>query len=181
MKTIQIFIHRYFHSSLLGLFEVRAAEYLDSQPEPEPSGVNKFLKGLGRKDLKCYMHSIYNDCRVTFSFSYWCHVLLTWCRQQNEISPEEVRTKQQEASWVFPWQQTSEFHRSSCEWRKVCVVLWKIACFGKMARFGVTKLDTWLLLSLGRKEKHKNRNRSGQNSSQGSYVREQEMEEGDDP
>ncbi|XP_062397435.1 DENN domain-containing protein 2C [Sardina pilchardus] len=32
-----------------GLFEVRAAEYLDSQPEPEPSGVNKFLKGLGSK------------------------------------------------------------------------------------------------------------------------------------
>lgn len=23
------------------------AEYLDSYPEPEPSGVNKFLKGLG--------------------------------------------------------------------------------------------------------------------------------------
>lgn len=23
------------------------AEYLDSNPEPEPSGVNKFLKGLG--------------------------------------------------------------------------------------------------------------------------------------
>ncbi|XP_078144504.1 DENN domain-containing protein 2C isoform X2 [Centroberyx gerrardi] len=32
-----------------GLFEVRAAEYLDSYPEPEPSGVNKFLKGLGSK------------------------------------------------------------------------------------------------------------------------------------
>lgn len=30
-----------------GLFEVRVAEYLDSNPEPEPSGVNKFLKGLG--------------------------------------------------------------------------------------------------------------------------------------
>ncbi|TSO77773.1 DENN domain-containing protein 2C [Bagarius yarrelli] len=29
-----------------GLFEVRAAEYLASCPEPEPSGVNKFLKGL---------------------------------------------------------------------------------------------------------------------------------------
>uniref|UniRef100_A0A3Q3LYF3 DENN domain containing 2C n=1 Tax=Mastacembelus armatus TaxID=205130 RepID=A0A3Q3LYF3_9TELE len=33
-----------------GLFEVRVAEYLESYPEPEPSGVNKFLKGLG----KCY-------------------------------------------------------------------------------------------------------------------------------
>uniref|UniRef100_A0AAY4DNM1 UDENN domain-containing protein n=1 Tax=Denticeps clupeoides TaxID=299321 RepID=A0AAY4DNM1_9TELE len=31
-----------------GLFEVRAAEYLESNPEPEPSGVNKFLKGLGK-------------------------------------------------------------------------------------------------------------------------------------
>ncbi|XP_070766033.1 DENN domain-containing protein 2C [Enoplosus armatus] len=32
-----------------GLFEVRVGEYLDSYPEPEPSGVNKFLKGLGNK------------------------------------------------------------------------------------------------------------------------------------
>ncbi|KAI5095311.1 DENN domain-containing protein 2C [Silurus meridionalis] len=32
-----------------GLFEVRTAEYLSSFPEPEPSGVNKFLKGLGNK------------------------------------------------------------------------------------------------------------------------------------
>ncbi|KAK2898292.1 hypothetical protein Q8A67_009710 [Cirrhinus molitorella] len=32
-----------------GLFEMRAAEYLDSYPEPEPSGVNRFLKGLGNK------------------------------------------------------------------------------------------------------------------------------------
>uniref|UniRef100_A0A8C9RGS4 DENN domain containing 2C n=1 Tax=Scleropages formosus TaxID=113540 RepID=A0A8C9RGS4_SCLFO len=32
-----------------GLFEVRAAEYLESNPPPEPSGVNKFLKGLGNK------------------------------------------------------------------------------------------------------------------------------------
>ncbi|XP_026189379.1 DENN domain-containing protein 2C isoform X3 [Mastacembelus armatus] len=32
-----------------GLFEVRVAEYLESYPEPEPSGVNKFLKGLGNK------------------------------------------------------------------------------------------------------------------------------------
>ncbi|KAG7519749.1 hypothetical protein JOB18_015365 [Solea senegalensis] len=32
-----------------GLFETRVAEYLDSYPEPEPSGVNKFLKGLGNK------------------------------------------------------------------------------------------------------------------------------------
>ncbi|XP_061656560.1 DENN domain-containing protein 2C isoform X2 [Syngnathoides biaculeatus] len=32
-----------------GLFEVRVAEYLDSFPDPEPSGVNKFFKGLGNK------------------------------------------------------------------------------------------------------------------------------------
>ncbi|KAJ8257737.1 hypothetical protein GJAV_G00189130 [Gymnothorax javanicus] len=32
-----------------GLFELRAAEYLASNPGPEPSGVNKFLKGLGNK------------------------------------------------------------------------------------------------------------------------------------
>ncbi|KAM8864018.1 DENN domain-containing protein 2C isoform 2-T2 [Spinachia spinachia] len=32
-----------------GLFEARVAEHLDSFPEPEPSGVNKFLKGLGNK------------------------------------------------------------------------------------------------------------------------------------
>ncbi|CAJ1055335.1 DENN domain-containing protein 2C isoform X2 [Xyrichtys novacula] len=32
-----------------GLFEFRVAEYLDACPEPEPSGVNKFLKGLGNK------------------------------------------------------------------------------------------------------------------------------------
>ncbi|XP_041654961.1 DENN domain-containing protein 2C isoform X2 [Cheilinus undulatus] len=32
-----------------GLFEFRVAEYLDADPEPEPSGVNKFLKGLGNK------------------------------------------------------------------------------------------------------------------------------------
>ncbi|TRY82445.1 hypothetical protein DNTS_007888 [Danionella cerebrum] len=35
--------------SVKGLFELRAAEYLDSYPEPEPSGVNRFLKGLGNK------------------------------------------------------------------------------------------------------------------------------------
>lgn len=32
-----------------GLFEQRVVEYLESYPEPEPSGVNKFLKGLGNK------------------------------------------------------------------------------------------------------------------------------------
>lgn len=32
-----------------GIFELRVAEYLESYPEPAPSGVNKFLKGLGNK------------------------------------------------------------------------------------------------------------------------------------
>ncbi|XP_035984472.1 DENN domain-containing protein 2C isoform X1 [Fundulus heteroclitus] len=32
-----------------GLFETRVAEYLNPSQEPEPSGVNKFLKGLGNK------------------------------------------------------------------------------------------------------------------------------------
>lgn len=35
-----------------GLFEVRAREYLKTLPEAEPSGVNKFLKGLSKFDLK---------------------------------------------------------------------------------------------------------------------------------
>lgn len=33
------------------------AEYMDSYPEPEPSGVNKFLKGLG-KDTRKYIQYI---------------------------------------------------------------------------------------------------------------------------
>ncbi|XP_055021949.1 DENN domain-containing protein 2C isoform X2 [Boleophthalmus pectinirostris] len=32
-----------------GLFEMRVVEHLESYPEPAPSGVNKFLKGLGNK------------------------------------------------------------------------------------------------------------------------------------
>ncbi|KAM8976123.1 DENN domain-containing protein 2C isoform 2-T2 [Pelodytes ibericus] len=32
-----------------GVFEVRASEYLKTLPETEPSGVNKFLRGLGSK------------------------------------------------------------------------------------------------------------------------------------
>uniref|UniRef100_A0A4W3I1T8 UDENN domain-containing protein n=1 Tax=Callorhinchus milii TaxID=7868 RepID=A0A4W3I1T8_CALMI len=34
-------------SGIKGLFEVRAGEYLETIPESGPSGVNKFLKGLG--------------------------------------------------------------------------------------------------------------------------------------
>ncbi|XP_068125795.1 DENN domain-containing protein 2C isoform X2 [Hyperolius riggenbachi] len=36
-------------SGVKGLFEVRACEYLKTLPEAEPSGVNKFLKGLSNK------------------------------------------------------------------------------------------------------------------------------------
>ncbi|XP_042198056.1 DENN domain-containing protein 2C isoform X1 [Callorhinchus milii] len=36
-------------SGIKGLFEVRAGEYLETIPESGPSGVNKFLKGLGNK------------------------------------------------------------------------------------------------------------------------------------
>ncbi|XP_053706127.1 DENN domain-containing protein 2C isoform X1 [Synchiropus splendidus] len=32
-----------------GLFEARVAEHLDTSPDPGPSGVNRFLKGLGSK------------------------------------------------------------------------------------------------------------------------------------
>ncbi|KAK6472200.1 DENN domain-containing protein 2C isoform X2 [Huso huso] len=36
-------------SGVKGLFELRAAQYLETMPESEPSGMNKFLKGLGSK------------------------------------------------------------------------------------------------------------------------------------
>lgn len=39
----------YFSSP--GLFEVRAQEYLETLPSEEHSGVNKFLKGLGKACL----------------------------------------------------------------------------------------------------------------------------------
>lgn len=32
-----------------GLFEVRAQEYLETLPSGEQSGVNRFLKGLGKE------------------------------------------------------------------------------------------------------------------------------------
>ncbi|XP_041084324.1 DENN domain-containing protein 2C-like isoform X1 [Polyodon spathula] len=36
-------------SGVKGLFELRAAEYLETMPDSEPGGMNKFLKGLGNK------------------------------------------------------------------------------------------------------------------------------------
>lgn len=35
-----------------GLFEVRAQEYLETLPSGEQSGVNRFLKGLGKELAK---------------------------------------------------------------------------------------------------------------------------------
>lgn len=35
-------------SFFLGLFEVRALEYLETIPESEPSGMNKILRSLGK-------------------------------------------------------------------------------------------------------------------------------------
>lgn len=38
----------FFFSPSLGLFEVRALEYLESIPETEPTGMNKILRSLGK-------------------------------------------------------------------------------------------------------------------------------------
>uniref|UniRef100_A0A8D0DER1 DENN domain containing 2C n=1 Tax=Sander lucioperca TaxID=283035 RepID=A0A8D0DER1_SANLU len=53
-----------------GLFEVRVAEYLDSYPEPEPSGVNKFLKGLGKccSFIKCSLSKVDFQQLIVFLF-----------------------------------------------------------------------------------------------------------------
>lgn len=37
-----------YHCLFVGLFEIRAQDYLDSLPGIENRGVNKFLKGLGK-------------------------------------------------------------------------------------------------------------------------------------
>lgn len=69
-----------------GLFEVRAAEYLASCPEPEPSGVNKFLKGLGKK-LASPIPKKGIICII-------CFLAVTDCfafREQNEVLTEKVR------------------------------------------------------------------------------------------
>lgn len=73
-------------SPFTGLFEVRAAEYLASCPEPEPSGVNKFLKGLG-KPLASPLPKKGIICII-------CCLTVTVCcafREQNEVLTEKVR------------------------------------------------------------------------------------------
>lgn len=42
------FVVFFFPPLSLGLFEVRALEYLESIPETEPSGMNKILRSLGK-------------------------------------------------------------------------------------------------------------------------------------
>uniref|UniRef100_A0A3B3Z8G6 UDENN domain-containing protein n=1 Tax=Periophthalmus magnuspinnatus TaxID=409849 RepID=A0A3B3Z8G6_9GOBI len=49
-----------------GLFEMRVVEYLESYPEPAPSGVNKFLKGLG--DLCKFFHKSMTDLFFLIKF-----------------------------------------------------------------------------------------------------------------
>lgn len=61
------------HFLVSGLFEVRVAEYLDSCPEPEPSGVNKFLKGLGRRRFTHVIHS--QKCSILKSSWFFCFFL----------------------------------------------------------------------------------------------------------
>lgn len=73
-------------SLVIGLFEVRAAEYLASCPEPEPCGVNKFLKGLG-KGLASPLPKKGIICII-------CFLTVTVCcafREQNEVLTEKVR------------------------------------------------------------------------------------------
>lgn len=75
-----------FVSLFTGLFEVRAAEYLASCPEPELSGVNKFLKGLG-KPLASTLPKKGIICFI-------CFFTVTICcafREQNEVLTEKVR------------------------------------------------------------------------------------------
>lgn len=42
------FSYVFCHCHFVGLFEIRAQDYLDSLPGIENRGVNKFLKGLGK-------------------------------------------------------------------------------------------------------------------------------------
>lgn len=73
-------------SLFVGLFEVRAAEYLASCPEPEPFGVNKFLKGLGKP-----LASPQPKKGIIYII---CFLTVTVCcafREQNEVLTEKVR------------------------------------------------------------------------------------------
>lgn len=79
---------RLFVFCLPGLFEVRVAEYLDSNSEPEPSGVNKFLKGLG----ECHFTSIV--CFEEVWFQKLTLFLFFFNRKQDEAPPNEVKKEQ---------------------------------------------------------------------------------------
>lgn len=82
MKPYSVSMSQRFQLSLPGLFEVRVAEYLDSYPEPEPSGVNKFLKGLG----KCYSVIKCSLSRANFQqlILWFCLFLFLFFRKQDE-------------------------------------------------------------------------------------------------
>lgn len=75
---------------LPGLFEVRAAEYLDTNSEPEPSGVNKFLKGLG----ECCFTSVVCFEEVQFQQLTLFLFFFFWNRKQDEAPPNEVKKEQ---------------------------------------------------------------------------------------
>lgn len=78
-----------------GLFEVRVADYLDSNPEPEPSGVNKFLKGLGEFGSQLH-HSHSETQRVIRLFTDSPRVFfsLPVFRKQDEAPADQVKTVQ---------------------------------------------------------------------------------------
>lgn len=65
-------IHMLLRFIVSGLFEVRVAEYLESCPEPEPSSVNRFLKGLGRH---CLTHVIHSQKQMIFLFCFGFYYL----------------------------------------------------------------------------------------------------------
>lgn len=98
-----------------GLFEVRAAEYLASCPEPEPSGVNKFLKGLG-KPLAPPLPKKGIICILRFFAVTVCCAF----REQNEVLTEEVRDclsrrREGEAKPSVACQARRSARRISCE------------------------------------------------------------------
>lgn len=77
---------------LSGLFEVRVAEYLDSCPEPEPSGVNRFLKGLGRRRSTDAVEK--SERFFWFAFVFFCSgnkMKLLQIKWLNEYSGFELR------------------------------------------------------------------------------------------
>lgn len=84
--SVTLCIEKHVPSFLSGLFEMRAAEYLNSYPETELSGVNRFLKGLG-KSFAAFPF-VWSSMKKNVVLCLQ-HVFV--CREQNEILAEEVR------------------------------------------------------------------------------------------